>query len=122
MRLVLFAAIGVFAVTELAHGQGLSSINGSVTDPSGAIVPGARITATEVDTTLSRETVTGPNGLYTISGLRPTRYSLAASAAGFRQVVETGLVLEADDTVTINLKLEIGSTSETLNVGANAVQ
>ncbi|MDQ1472059.1 MAG: hypothetical protein QOJ99_3539 [Bryobacterales bacterium] len=122
MRRILFAAVSVLAATALARGQGLSTINGSVTDPSGAVVPGARITATEVDTTLSRETATSPDGLYTINGLRPTRYNLTASAPGFRQVLQKGLVLETDDTVTINLKLEVGTASETVNVEANAVQ
>ena len=93
-----------------------------VPDPSGAVIPGAKITATEVDTTLSRETVSSPDGLYTINGLRPTRYNLTASAAGFRRVLQTGLVLEANDSVTINLKLEVGTASETVNVEANAVQ
>src|SRR5437868_4686246 len=122
MRRILFAAVAMFAVAALVSAQGLSTINGSVTDPSGAVIPGAKITATEVDTTLSRETVSSPDGLYTINGLRPTRYNLTASAAGFRRVLQTGLVLEANDSVTINLKLEVGTASETVNVEANAVQ
>src|SRR5690349_20551959 len=111
-----------FLLSTIAWGQGSSTINGTVTDASGAIIPGARITATEVETSLSREAVTGAEGLYVISSLRPTRYTLTATAQGFRQFVQTGVVLMADETATINLRLELGSTSETINVEAAAVQ
>ena len=122
MRSIIFAAMSLLAATALVQGQGVSTISGSVTDPSGAVVPGARIVATEVDTSLTRETASSPNGYYTLSGLRPTRYNLSASAAGFRQVSQTGLLVAANDTITINLKLEVGTASETVNVEANAVQ
>ena len=100
-----------FLFSPLVRGQGLSTINGSVTDPSGAVVAGATITATEVDTSLARTTVSNQDGLYVISGLRPTRYTLSIEGRGFRQVTQSGIVLEANDTVTINVKLEVGATT-----------
>ncbi len=103
-------------------GQGISTINGTVTDPSGAIIPGARITAVEVDTSLARETVSSAEGLYVLSSLRPTRYTLTAEAQGFRQFVQAGIILTANETVTINLRLEVGATTETVNVEAATVQ
>ena len=114
IHVVLFSALGL--------SQGLSAISGSVTDPSGSVVPGAKIIATEVDTTLARDTVSGTDGLYVFSGLRPTQYTLSVSAPGFRQLTETQIVLEANDTLTINLKLELGATSETVSVQDNAAQ
>ena len=105
-----------------AWGQGLSTINGSVTDPSGSVVPGAKIIATETETTLARNTITSADGLYIINALRPTRYALTVEAQGFRRYTETGITLQADDNVTINFKLEVGSTSETVNVESSAVQ
>ena len=125
MRRTLCALVTLVTVlfsTPLARGQGVSTINGSVTDPSSAVIPGARITATELDTTLPRDSVSSPDGLYVISGLRPTRYRITATAPGFRQVIQTGIVLGANDTLTLNLKLEVGDTSEVVNVEANAVQ
>jgi Carboxypeptidase regulatory-like domain len=111
-----------FFCTPSVRGQGLSTINGSVADPSGAIVVGAHITATEVDTSLARTTVSNSDGLYVISGLRPTRYTLTVEGQGFRQFTQAGIVLQANDTVTINVKLEVGATTETVNVNANAIQ
>src|SRR5271165_2225005 len=110
-----------FLSSAFVRGQGLSTINGSVTDPSGGVIAGANITATEVDTSLARTTVSNQDGLYAITGLRPTRYTLSVEGRGFRQFTQTGLVLEANDTVTINVKLEVGATTETVNVNASAV-
>ncbi len=109
-------------LSTAAWSQGISTINGSVTDPSGGVIPGARIIATEVDTGLTRETVSNVDGLYVLSSLRPTRYTLSAEAQGFRQFSQTGIILRDNDTVTIQLKLEVGSTRETVNVDAAAVQ
>jgi Carboxypeptidase regulatory-like domain len=122
MRRSVSTSAGFFLFSVLGFAQGLSTINGSVTDPSGAVIPGAKVIATEVETTLSRDTVSSPEGLYVIGGLRPTRYTLSVSAPGFRPVTQTGIGLEANDTLTINLKLEVGATSEAVNVEANAAQ
>src|SRR5215469_4059482 len=103
-------------------GQGISTLNGTVTDPTGAAIPGVKIIATEVDTGLTRETVSTAEGLYVLNSLRPTRYELSAEAPGFRQFKQTGITLQANDTVTINMKLDVGSTNETVNVEAEATQ
>ena len=122
MGQLLFTVGILLLFSAHALSQGLSTINGSVTDQSGAVVPGARITAIEVDTSLARETVSSADGLYVFGGLRPTRYTVAANAPGFRQLTQTGIVLEANETLTLNLKVELGATSETVNVEANSVQ
>jgi hypothetical protein len=111
-----------FLLSTLAWGQGAGTINGSVTDPSGAVIPGARIVATEIDTTLTREVASNAEGLFVLSGLRPTRYTLTVTAPSFRQLVRTGITLEANDALTFNLRLEVGAASETVSVEANAVQ
>jgi hypothetical protein len=111
-----------FFTCPLAFAQGLSTINGTVTDATGAVIPSAKITAVEVETGLSRETMSNADGLYVLSSLRPTHYTLTAEAPGFRQYSQTGIVLTADDTATINLRLEVGLTTEKVNVEAAAVQ
>src|SRR5205814_3856562 len=122
MRDSLYKSVVVLALAGAAWGQGLSTINGTVTDPSGAIVPSAKITLTELDTRLSRETITSLDGLYVVSALRPTRYTLLVEGSGFRSFSQTGITLQANDTVTINVKMELGATAETIQVQAAAVQ
>jgi hypothetical protein len=102
--------------------QGISTLNGTVTDASGAAVSGAKITATEVDTGLTRDAITNAEGLYVLNSLRPTRYQLTADAPGFRQFKQTGITLQANDNVTVNVKLEVGSNTETVTVEAEATQ
>ena len=70
------------SVCAIAWGQASSTINGSVTDPSGAVAPGAKITLTEIDTSLARTTISNADGLYVLSSLRPTGYTLRVQLAG----------------------------------------
>src|SRR5438477_6521881 len=117
-----FRAGLALSLTAVAWGQGSSTINGSVADPSGAVVPAAKITVVEVDRHLSREAITNAEGFFVVSSLRPTRYSMTVEASGFRSYHQTGITLLADDSITIGVKLELGSTAETVNVQAAAVQ
>ena len=109
-------------LSAVTFGQGLSTINGIVTDPTGAIVPNATINVVEVDTGLSRSTVTNTEGVYNLSSLRPTTYMLTVDAAGFRQTKQSGILLQANASVTINVKLEVGEATQTVNVEASAKQ
>ena len=95
-----------------AWAQGLSTINGSVADPSGSVIPAAKITVIEVETSLPRKAVTNAEGNFVISSLRPTHYRMIVEAPGFRTFNQTGITLLADDSITFNVKLELGSTTE----------
>jgi len=122
MNRLLIGTVIALGLTAELWAQGSSTINGSVADPSGAVVPSAKITVVEVDTHLSREAVTNTEGLYVLSALRPTRYTMTVEASGFRTFNQTGIVLLADGTVTLNVKLDLGSTTDVVNVEASAVQ
>ena len=121
VRMLWGCLVGLF-VWSIAWGQGLSTINGTVTDPSGAVIPNATITVTENDTGLSRTTITNADGLFSLGSLRPTTYSLTAVGSGFRQVRQTGILLQANDNITVNLRLELGSATEVVSVEASAKQ
>lgn len=112
----------MLAFADAAWSQGISTINGTVADSSGAVIVGAKIMITEVDTGLSRESVSNAEGVYVISSLRPTRYALKAEAPGFRGFSQSGITLQANDTATLNVRLEIGAASEVVEVQAGAVQ
>src|SRR5215470_12231768 len=70
-------------LTPLAFSQGFATIVGTITDPSGGLVQGAKVTAVEEGTTASREALTNASGAFVIPALRPTTYTLTVEAAGF---------------------------------------
>jgi len=123
MKPIFRASILCFAAMSAAlYGQGLGEFVGTVSDPSGAVVTGARVTATEAGTGFSRSVVTSSEGFYTIPSLRPSNYNLTVQAAGFRNYSQTGIRLEADQSATINVKLDLGATTETVSIVADSAQ
>ena len=122
MRSKYFELWAALLFCGAAWGQGFSTINGNVTDPSGAVISGARIAATETDTGFVRTTVSNPDGLYVLSSLRPTRYTLLVEAQGFREFKQPDLLLQSGDIVTINIKLEVGLANASVTVEASGVQ
>jgi hypothetical protein len=98
----------------------VAEISGTVSDPSGSAVAGAAITMTETEKHTVRSTVTDAQGNYTLPDLPVGPYSLDVRANGFRNHLESGLVLEVGNNIQINVRLEVGSVSETVEVQANA--
>src|SRR5207247_554742 len=84
-RAALSIASVALACLPVAHAQGLGSLSGTITDPSGAAIPAASVTATEVGTGFARTVATGNDGHYVIPDLRPVDYTLSVQAQGFRR-------------------------------------
>ena len=105
-----------------SRAQGLGSIEGRVTDPTGAAVASAKVVATQVGTTFSRTAGTDAEGLYVIPSLQPSTYNLTVEAAGFGTSKENGIILLADQTLTVNFGLKLGMTTEIVMVSGNALQ
>ena len=97
-------------------------IKGSVTDPSGAVVPGAMVTATNTATGVKYPTKSNGAGEYLLPQLPVGTYSISVSAPGFKSYAATGIVLSIDQEYVEAVKLEVGNASETLEVAADAVQ
>src|SRR2546422_142398 len=107
-RLLAFAAL----YTCVAYGQvDRANLNGTVTDPSGAVVPKALVELVSTSTGLKREVLTGPAGVYNIIGLPIGTYDLKISHAGFRAVDLKGVQLFVGQTRTVDAQLEVGSIS-----------
>src|SRR5439155_9810780 len=100
--------------------QATAQISGAVQDQSGAVLPGVEVTATQTETGVSRMTVTNETGYYVLPNLPLGPYRLEAGLPGFRTVVRTGIVLQVNSNPTINLVLQVGQVSETVEVHANA--
>src|SRR6478736_3502697 len=80
-----------------------STMTGRITDPSGAAVPGTKVTATKIDTNTKFPTVAGPEGFYTIPQLPPGSYSLTAEASGFKTHVQSGIELAANVRIAVDV-------------------
>ena len=97
-----------------------ATIIGRVVDEQGALVVGAQIRVTGVETGSVSNTVTNADGLYTIPSLPIGAYSLHATSTGFQTYVQTGLLLRVGDHVQVNITMKIGKVAETVEVHANA--
>ena len=95
-----------------------SSIVGTATDPSGAVIPGVTITVTNVDTGIKSTTTTDSVGNYTVGQLPPGNYQVEAEIAGFKKFVRQNVALELTRQLRIDMQLETGTTTETINVEA----
>jgi len=112
----LFAATSSFP--QVASG----TITGVVTDPSGAVVPAAAVVLTHVQQDVNYRTTTTSSGLYEIRFLPPGEYKATAEVAGFKTAVNTGLVLLVGQTMRVDFRLEVGTTTQTIEVKGGAGQ
>ena len=112
----LFLALLVASPALAQTGQ----INGVVTDRTGGVVPGANVKAVEVATGLSRDTVTGTDGRYTFTALRPTTYDISVELSGFKNAQRTGVLLQANQNLTVNISIELGTLAETVTVAGES--
>jgi hypothetical protein len=105
-----------------ARGQAVNNarIHGTVTDPTGAVVPNASIQATHVATGTARTTVAGSSGDYVLTDLAVGAYTIEVKASGFERYVQTGIVLQVGDNVALDISLKVGAVSQAVEVNAAA--
>ncbi len=104
-----------------SYGQGTTAtISGSITDPTGAALPGAKITVRNVDTNLTRTIATLANGSYALTQLPPGHYSLTVDQPGFKSYEQNDIVLVIGQLAQINVQLQVGSEQQRVTVTANA--
>ncbi len=121
-RAVIFAAV-ILSTTLMpswVHAQASGQINGAITDPSGAVLPGVTVEATNAATGAVRSAVSGTDGLYTIPLLAPGNYTVKASLQGFRTSQRDGVRVTVSETARVAFQLEVGQLSETITVSAEA--
>ncbi len=100
--------------------QTAAEITGEVTDPSGAAVPNASVTATNTATNVARPTTTNSAGIYSFPELTPGTYQVRVAAAGFENVVKTNIELQVQQDARIDFTLAVGQATQTIEVSANA--
>ena len=111
--ILFFACLSVISAAQVSI---TGKITGTITDPSGAAVPNASVTVSGPALMAARSTHTQPDGTYLFDLLPPGTYSVTTTATGFRKVEQTGVIITAGFTATVNAKLQVGQVTETLNV------
>lgn len=110
----------VWLADEL-HGQTTrSTLTGTVTDPAGAVVEGAKVTATNVATNVAASAKTNDSGLYVFTALAPGEYMLEVERDGFKRHVQSGLTLLIAEATRVDVPLEVGAVAEEVKVTAAA--
>lgn len=109
--------VGFFAAS--ANAQFRASVQGSITDPTAAVVPGATVTLTSNETNKTQQIKTNNEGFYRFTGLAPGSYTVSAEQTGFKKQVLENIVVNAEETQGVNLMLETGAVAETVTVTAD---
>jgi Carboxypeptidase regulatory-like domain/TonB dependent receptor-like, beta-barrel len=124
-RQIVFCSLGLvlaFSVRDVRAQVASGTIVGTARDSSGAVVPNAKITCTNVATGVARNVVAGNLGAYTIPGLPVGTYDLQASAPGFKNEVRKGVTVTVGASVAVNFTLSVGAVEESVIVSAEPPQ
>src|SRR6202451_3115886 len=112
--------VALLTVSNVAAQQITGSIRGTVSDPSGAVVQAAAVTAKQIETGLTRLAVTDKQGEYVLVELPIGHYQLEVQAKGFETYLQQGISLDVDQTATVAVHLKLGSEKQRVEVSANA--
>ena len=117
---ILPLILAVATLGASAWGQATTSVHGTVVDPSGAAIAGAKVTLTATATNTSRVTTTNSSGVYSFPAVTPGVYSLTVAANGFQTFQVSGLQLMVSLPATQNVQMKVGSLSTTIQVSERA--
>jgi len=123
-RILLSGFILLFAVcmlTATGHAQFRASIQGVVTDPQGAVIPGATVTLTDLNTNKVLVATTTNSGNYTFNALPPSRYSAVVEKTGFKKKALSDIQLIPEQANALNIQLELGESTQTVTVSGSEV-
>jgi outer membrane receptor protein involved in Fe transport len=114
-----FLAGCVLSLPAVAQG-GSAVLSGTVTDATGAAVPAAHVTLTNIDTNLALSAISNNSGLYRFPTVPPGHYTIAAEGKGFQKFQQSGITITVSQQATLDIALQVGSESQTINVEAGA--
>lgn len=121
LRVVFSAALLTVIACTTSHAQEVrATIGGRVTDAQGAVVPGASVTVTSDDTSVKQDTRTNSQGNWTVQFLLPGHYHFTVTAPGFKTEQRSGITLQTADNKQLDVQLEVGSASQSVEVTAEA--
>jgi hypothetical protein len=120
MKRILF--VGLLSAAPVFAQFDAGQISGFIRDTSGATVPGATVLATNQGSLEQRKTTTNQEGYYILPQLFVGRYDVTVEAAGFKKYARTGVVIDAQSKVAVDIELTVGANSEQLTVESSAAQ
>jgi hypothetical protein len=112
-------AVCLLLLTGLGYTQGVGAsgdITGTITDPSGAVVTNATVTATEVEKGLKRTAGTNSSGQYHLAGLSPANYNVSVNAGGFQSEILKGVIVSVGQMVILDFRMKVSQTAESVEV------
>ena len=127
LLMIPYVALSILALVLLAspsaraQGGGNVAITGTVSDPSGAVITGAKVTATQISTSIVHTATTNSSGLFNFPSLPASTYLVSVQATGFKEYVQQ-LVLLADQTRDMDIHMQVGSQTQQVTVETSAVQ
>jgi hypothetical protein len=124
-KLGKYLGLLIFALALITSAQLLAgvtaSISGTVIDPSGAVIAGATVTATNVDTGVATTQTTNSQGFYSFQSLPLGNYTISVQQTGFKAYAQTGLVLDVNSALVVDVKLQVGAATEKVEVLSTAL-
>jgi hypothetical protein len=122
-KILLLLAVAFFLFhTPAANAQGFGTIVGTVTDPTGSVIPSAKITVVNEGTQLARTVSSNEQGYFVVPALQPSTYDVSATASGFALFTQKGVTVLADQSLTLEMRMTIGQAVASVNVETSAVQ
>ena len=112
--------LAVFALVATLAQAGAGALTGVVRDEAGAVVRGATVTVTAIETGVSRTVVSSAAGVYGAAGLAPGVYRVRVELTGFRPLVRDGVQVATGETMRVDLELAVGGLAELVTVAADA--
>lgn len=119
--LVLSLALLTLSAGRIPAQSTTGTLTGTVTDPQGAVVAGAKVTITNPQTGIAVAVTSNNEGVYVAPGLLPSTYDISVEAGGFQKLTKKGVRLEIGQTANVNLPLTVGSTEQVIEVSSASV-
>jgi outer membrane receptor protein involved in Fe transport len=122
IQVLLFAWLCAFGAETALAQRVTGTLRGQVLDPAGSSVANAQVTATNEDTGVSVTMATTSAGTYTFPSVLPGKYTVTVESSGFKKVIKSGVLVQADQDNVADVRLDLGTASETVEVNASSVE
>jgi hypothetical protein len=122
-KIFAIAALLSLCLTPYLSGQaaGTANVQGTVSDPTGAMIPNATVTLTNSETHVQRTATSDNGGTYIFPNVPVGKYDVSVTAAGFRSYIQTGVVLEVGSSISVNAEMQVGTTDQKVEIKAEGL-